>query len=381
MGLTFLTKASFSLGTENSIMAIHKKNQLIGLDIGCHSIKLVEIDDSKKGRILKNFGIVGLPSDAIVEGSIKEMEIVSSAIKDLFKNLKIKNRNIATSISGFSVIVKKITLTNKKESELEATIQDEAEQYIPFDISEVNLDFDIMSGGSEPEEISEEEGEKEGSEQMEVMLVAAKKDIVEDYVSVLDLAGLSSVVLDVDAFALQNAFEASSDKPGCYALVNVGAEELGINAIKNDISLFTRDSSFGGSQITEAIMSQFSVSFEEAEKIKLGGTKKEKDKGILEEIFVSVVSEWVQEIKRALDFVAGTYPDETIEKILVSGGSCRVPDFQRYLELETGIPVAELNPFANLIINEKLFDPRYLKYMAPQAAVAVGLALRSIGDK
>ena len=316
MGLTFLTKASFSLGTENSIMAIHKKNQLIGLDIGCHSIKLVEIDDSKKGRILKNFGIVGLPSDAIVEGSIKEMEIVSSAIKDLFKNLKIKNRNIATSISGFSVIVKKITLTNKKESELEATIQDEAEQYIPFDISEVNLDFDIMSGGSDPEEISEEEGEKEGSEQMEVMLVAAKKDIVEDYVSVLDLAGLSSVVLDVDAFALQNAFEASSDKPGCYALVNVGAEELGINAIKNDISLFTRDSSFGGSQITEAIMSQFSVSFEEAEKIKLGGTKKEKDKGILEEIFVSVVSEWVQEIKRALDFVAGTYPDETIEKIL-----------------------------------------------------------------
>jgi type IV pilus assembly protein PilM len=229
-------------------MAIYKKNQLIGLDIGSHSIKLVEIDDSKKGRILKNFGIVGLPSDAIVEGSIKEMEIVSSAIKDLFKNLKIKNRNIATSISGFSVIVKKITLTNKEESELEATIQDEAEQYIPFDISEVNLDFDIMSGGSEPEEISEEEGEKEGSEQMEVMLVAAKKDIVDDYVSVLDLAGLSSIVLDVDAFALQNAFEASSDKPGCYALVNVGAEELGINAIKNDISLFTRDSSFGERQ-------------------------------------------------------------------------------------------------------------------------------------
>ena len=359
-------------------MTIHKKNQLIGLDIGCHSIKLVEIDDGKKGRALKNFGIVGLPFNAIVEGSIKEMEVVAAAIKDLCRNLKIRNKNVATSISGFSVIVKKITLTNKEESELEATIQDEAEQYIPFDISEVNLDFDIMSG----KEVSEKEEEKEGSDQMEVMLVAAKKDIVEDYVNVLDLAGLNSVVLDIDAFALQNAFEISSDKPeGCYALVNVGAEELGINAIKNEISLFTRDSSFGGSQITEAIMSQFSVSFEEAERIKLGGTKKEKDKKILEEIFVSVITEWVQEIKRALDFVAGTYPDETIEKILVSGGSCRIPDFKRYLELETGIAVAELNPFANLIINEKLFDPKYLKYMAPQAAVAVGLALRSIGDK
>ena len=359
-------------------MTIHKKNQLIGLDIGCHSIKLVEIDDGKKGRVLKNFGIVGLPFNAIVEGSIKEMEVVAAAIKDLCRNLKIRNKNVATSISGFSVIVKKITLTNKEESELEATIQDEAEQYIPFDISEVNLDFDIMSG----KEVSEKEEEKEGSDQMEVMLVAAKKDIVEDYVNVLDLAGLNSVVLDIDAFALQNAFEISSDKPeGCYALVNVGAEELGINAIKNEISLFTRDSSFGGSQITEAIMSQFSVSFEEAERIKLGGTKKEKDKKILEEIFVSVITEWVQEIKRALDFVAGTYPDETIEKILVSGGSCRIPDFKRYLELETGIAVAELNPFANLIINEKLFDPKYLKYMAPQAAVAVGLALRSIGDK
>jgi type IV pilus assembly protein PilM len=363
-------------------MAIHKKNQLIGLDIGCHSIKLVEIDDSKKGRILKNFGIVGLPFNAIVEGSIKEMEVVSSAIKDLCRNLKIRNKNVATSISGFSVIVKKITLTNKEESELEATIQDEAEQYIPFDISEVNLDFDIMSGGIESKEVPEEEGEKEGAGQMEVMLVAAKKDIVEDYVNVLDLAGLNAVVLDVDAFALQNAFGIGSDKQeGCYALVNVGAEEIGINAIKNDISLFTRDSSFGGSQITEAIMSQFSVSFEEAEKIKLGGTKKEKDKGILEEIFVSVITEWVQEIKRALDFVAGTYPDETIEKVLLSGGSCRIPDFKKYLELETGIPVEELNPFANLIINEKLFDPKYLKYMAPQAAVAVGLALRSIGDK
>ncbi|MBN1106757.1 MAG: type IV pilus assembly protein PilM [Deltaproteobacteria bacterium] len=368
-------------------MPIAKKYQIVGLDIGSHAIKLVEIEDTKKGMVLKNVGIIGLPRDAIVEGAVKEMDIVSAAIKALFKNLKISNRNVATSISGYSVIVKKISLTRRAESELEGTIHEEAEQYIPFDIHDVNLDFEILS---EPEETEGEAGgEKEGksrreeSGMMDVMLVAAKKDIVEDYVSLLQASGYNPVILDVDAFALQNAFELSFEKTtGCFALVNVGAEELGINVIKNGVSIFTRDSSYGGFQINEGIMSKFKVAYEEAEKIKLGGTKVEsKDKGKLEEVFTSVISGWVNEIKRALDFLVTTYPDETIEKVFVSGGSSRIPGFQKVLEVETGIPVEELNPFANLQINEKLFDPKYLSYMAPQAAVAVGLALRSIGDK
>jgi len=364
-------------------MPTPKKNQLVGLDIGSHAIKLVEIEDTKKGRILKNFGIIGLPQDAIVEGAIKEMEIVSSAIKTLYKNLKIKNKNVVTSISGYSVIVKKISIQKRGEAELDASIQDEAEQYIPFDINDVNLDYEILSPPDEEGAEKKAEGDKADRGLMDVMLVAAKKDIVEDYVSLLHLTGLSPAILDVDAFALQNAFELSSEKiSGCYALVNVGAEELGINAIKNGVSIFTRDSSYGGYQINEAIMSKFDVSYEEAEKIKLGGTKIDhKDKGALEEIFTSVISGWVNEIKRALDFLATTYPDETIEKIVISGGSCRFPGFQKYLELETEIPVIELNPFGNLQVNDKAFDPKYLTYMAPQAAIAVGLALRSIGDK
>lgn len=364
-------------------MPTPKKNQLVGLDIGSHAIKLVEIEDTKKGRILKNFGIIGLPQDAIVEGAIKEMEIVSSAIKTLYKNLKIKNKNVVTSISGYSVIVKKISIQKRGEAELDASIQDEAEQYIPFDINDVNLDYEILSPPDEEGAEKKAEGEKAERGLMDVMLVAAKKDIVEDYVSLLHLTGLSPAILDVDAFALQNAFEMSSEKiAGCYALVNVGAEELGINAIKNGVSIFTRDSSYGGYQINEAIMSKFDVSYEEAEKIKLGGAKIDhKDKGALEEIFTSVISGWVNEIKRALDFLATTYPDETIEKIVISGGSCRFPGFQKYLELETEIPVIELNPFGNLQVNDKAFDSKYLTYMAPQAAIAVGLALRSIGDK
>jgi type IV pilus assembly protein PilM len=366
------------------MMPVPKKNQLVGLDIGSQSIKLVEINQTKKGLILKNFGIIGLPKDAIVEGTIKEMEIVASAIKSLFKNLNVKNKNVATSISGFSVIVKKISITKRAQSELDASIHEEAEQYIPFDISDVNLDYEILTGKNEE---ASTEGEaptetKKGVGLMDVMLVAAKKDIIEDYESLVHLAGLNPVIMDVDAFALQNAFEISVEKTsGCYAIINLGAEELGINAVKDGVSIFTRDSSYGGSQITEAIMSKFNVSFEEAEKIKLGGTKVDKEKGALEEIFTSTVTGWVQEIKRALDFLSTTYPDETIEKILVSGGAYRIPGFTKYLEMETGIAIEELNPFANLQINEKAFDPRYLSYIAPQAGVAVGLALRSVGDK
>ncbi len=364
-------------------MPTPKKNQLIGLDIGSHSIKLVELNNSKKGLILKTFGVIGLPEDAISEGSIKEMEIVSSAIKTLYKNLKIKNKKAATSISGYSVIVKKISIDRRGEAELETTIQDEAEQYIPFDINDVNLDYEILSPAEEGEDFSGmKESEEEKSGLMDVMLVAAKKDIVDDYIGLLHLSGLNPVILDVDAFALQNAFEGSSgQKNGCYALVNVGSQELGINAIKDGISLFTRDSSCGGYQINEAIMEKYDVSYEEAEKIKLGVTKPEQDAEDLEEIFSSVISGWVNEIKRALDFLSSTYPDETIEKIFISGGSCRIPGFQKYLALETEIQVDELNPFAGLQVNEKIFDPKYLSYMAPQAAVAVGLALRSIGDK
>ena len=367
-------------------MPVPRKNQLVGLDIGSHSIKLVEIDNSKKGMILKNFGVVHLPKDTIVEGSLKETEVAATAIKNLFKNLNVKNKNVATSISGFSVIVKKISITKRDEAALESSIQEEAEQYIPFDISDVNLDYEVLKSSDEDlgESFDEDEDMSDReSDLMDVMLVAAKKDIIEEYESLIHLAGLNPVVMDVDAFALQNAFESSiGDAFGCYAIINIGAEELGINAIKNGVSMFTRDSSYGGAQITDTIASQFDVSYEDAEKIKLGGIEiDDEKKPALEEIFTTMVSGWVQETSRALDFLSTTYPEEKIEKIFVSGGACKIPDFIKYLEMETGIPVEELNPFGGLQINEKIFDPKYLSDIAPQAGVAVGLALRSIGDK
>ncbi|MBW1691738.1 MAG: type IV pilus assembly protein PilM [Deltaproteobacteria bacterium] len=362
-------------------MPVSKKNQLVGIDIGSHSIKVAEIEEGKQGMLLKNFGMIEIPSEAIVEGSIKEMEIVSSALKNLLKNLRIKNKNLATSISGYSVIVKKITIPQKGEEDLEESIQNEAEQYIPFDINDVNLDFQILTSEIKEEEEEEERESKE--ELMDVLLVAAKKDIVEEYISLFHLSELSPIVLDIDAFALQNAYEISNaEQTGCHALVHIGAQQLTINVVQEGVSIFTRDSSYGGAQITSEIQNKFETSYEEAEKIKLGATPVELDKkAVLEDIFSSTVTRWVQEIKRALDFVATTFVDIKVDDILLSGGSSLIPGFSKYLGMETGLKIDTLNPFANLEIKEKLFDAAYLNYCAPIAAISVGLALRSIGDR
>jgi type IV pilus assembly protein PilM len=360
-------------------MPVSKKDQLVGIDIGSHSIKIAEIEDSKKGMILKNFGMIDLPQDAIVEGSIKEMEIVSSALKNLLKNLRIKNKNVATSISGYSVIVKKIATSKKGEEELEGGIQSEAEQYIPFDINDVNLDFQILP--SEEEETETEEKERE--ELMDVLLVAAKKDIVEEYISLLHLTELNPIVLDIDAFALQNAFEISNhEQTGCHALVHIGAQQLTINVVQDGVSIFTRDSSYGGYQITSEIQKALNISYQEAEMTKLGAKPIELDRRpTVEDIFSTTVSKWAQEIKRALDFVATTFTDIKVENILLSGGSVLIPGFSKYIGMETGLKIEMLNPFGNLDIKEKSFDMGYLNYRAPMAAISVGLALRSIGDR
>ena len=360
-------------------MPASKKNQLVGIDIGSHSIKVAEVEDSKQGMVLKNFGMIELPHEAIMDGSIKEMEVVSLALKNLLKNLRINNKNSATSISGYSVIVKKITLPRKGEEDLEKTIQNEAEQYIPFDINDVNLDFQILPSAMKEEE--DEEEEKEGL--MDILLVAAKKDIVDEYISLFQLSELNPIVLDIDAFALQNAFEISNaEQSGCHALVHIGAQQLTINVVREGVSVFTRDSSYGGAQITSEIQRKFDISYEEAEKMKLGATPIGlHQRPILEDIFSSAVARWSQEIKRALDFVATTFIGIKVDEILLSGGSSLIPGFSKYLSMETDLHVSKVNPFANLEVKEKLFDAAYLNYCAPLAVIAIGLALRSIGDR
>jgi type IV pilus assembly protein PilM len=348
-----------------------KKDALLGLDIGSHAVKLVHLTSSKGTYRLKQLGICRLPPNVIVEGAIKDSTAVQDAIKSLTANLKTKVKGVATSISGYSVIIKKIELPQMTAEELTDNIHVEAEQYIPFNVEDVNIDFHIL--GSSPEK----------GDRMEVMLVAAKKEAIEDYSGILKKAGLVPEVIDVDFFALENAFEvnyAASDSGG-VALVDIGANKMNINVLKNGVSMFNRDASVGSHQITQDIQDRFGLDYEEAEKIKLGIPSPKVPVQDLEAIFVAAATTWATEVKRAIDFFYATYPDEMINQILLSGGSSRLPGLDALLHKDTNIPTALFNPLARIDLDDKIFDREYVDYIAPQMAVAVGLALRRVGDK
>lgn len=348
-----------------------KKTSLIGLDIGSHAVKIVHLMESKGSYRLKDVGVSHLPPGCIVEGAIKDQDAVQLAIKKLVSNLKIKVKGVATSIAGWSVIIKKVDLPQMDEDELAANIEVEAEQYIPFNVEDVNIDFQILGSSSET------------MDRMEVMLVAAKKEVIDDYANLIKKAGLSPHVVDVDFFALENAFEANYDatESGGVAMVDIGASKMNINVLKNGVSMFNRDASIGGYQITEDIRQRFGLEFEDAEKVKLGLASDRVPLQDLEAIFVSAATNWSTEVKRAIDFFYATYPEETIGQILLSGGSSRLPGLDALFNKDTNIPVAYFNPLANIETDTKIFDQQYLDYIAPQIAVAVGLALRRVGDK
>ena len=342
-----------------------RANAILGLDIGSHSIKGIILEQTKSGLVLKNMGLVQLPPQAILDGEIQEKEIVTSAIKNLIKMLKIKVKNVCTSISGYSVIIKKISLPRSTREELSQNIEVEAEQFIPFDISEVNVDFMIL-------------GEEEGQdEQMEVILVAAKKDVIETYMDLLMEAGLTPNIIDVDVFALENAFTHSYPKhTGTVALIDIGANKVNINIIKEGISLFTKDAAMGGARITQDIQDTFEeMEYETAEGIKLGGAEAP-EAGTVEEIVARAAENWTAEAQRAMEFLESSYAGEKVEEVFLSGGSCRIQGLDSFFQKELGVPVYILDPFREIGIDPKQYDPAYVEYMAPQVAICVGLALR-----
>ena len=364
-------------------MIFEKKETLIGLDIGSRTIKLAEVLQTKKDRILQRFGMADLPRDAIVEGRIKEPTIVSDTIKGLINDLKVKERNVATSVAGYSVIIKRITVGKVTEEELHDNIQFEAEQYIPFDVQDVNIDFHII-------------GEHESNpNQMNVMLVAAKKEIIDEYTDVLEMSNLNPCVIDVDAFALEKVFEDNyMNEEGNIALIDIGANKMNINIVKDYMSTFTRDVSIGSEQIVRDIASRFECSFEEAEAVMLGkelekvpqeeGETKDKmlpSKEEVQEIVHSFTLSWCREIRQAIDFFYSTYADEDIKKIILSGGGAMAEGLSKLLSDETALDVEMCNPFINIKINEKQNDIDYLKKIAPQAVISMGLATRSLFEK
>jgi type IV pilus assembly protein PilM len=345
----------------------------VGLDIGSGSIKVCQLKQSKKNYALQAFGMVQLPPEAIVDGALMNSNAVVDAIQELFQSQKIKSKEVATSVSGHSVIIKKINLPQMTPEELEESIQWEAEQYIPFDINDVNIDVQILNT------------ESTQAGQMDVLLVAAKKDMVNDYTSVIMEAGLTPVVVDVDSFAVQNMFEVNYEVPRSetVVLINIGAAVTNINVLANGISTFTRDISIGGGQFTDAIQKALNVSYDEAEALKLGGGA-DTDAVVPQEVerVLQTESEAIaNEVQRSLDFYAATSADAHLARIFLSGGSAKIPALIKTIERRTSVPVELVNPFRNIDISGRGFSVDYLKNVAPMAAVSVGLALRGAADK
>ena len=351
-------------------MVFGKKDNIVGLDIGSISIKAAQVADSKRGPTLKNFGIVDIAHGAIEEGTINDPESVAESIRQLFKSNNIKESNVAVSIGGYSVIVKKINVQTMAEEQLQETIHFEAEQYIPFDISDVNLDFQIL-------------GENESNpNQMNVFLVAAKKDMVNDYINLVNLAGLNPCIVDVEAFALQNTFEANYDiQDDNIALIDIGASKTSLNILKGSSSVFMRDVSLGCGQINQKIMSLIECSFEEAEQLKYGDSPDRLTTEDLKGIVSSVVADWCTEIRRALDFFYSTYPEDQIKRIILSGGGANIGEFQKLLATEASAEVESINPFQNFHLDGKNFDEAYVNQIRSQAAISMGLAMRKVDDK
>jgi type IV pilus assembly protein PilM len=349
-----------------------KSKLAVGLDIGSSSVKLVQLKEKRDGFALQAFASAPLPPEAIVDGALMNSAAIVQAIQEVVAQQKVKTREVAIGVRGHSVIIKKISLPRMSQEELDESIQWEAEQYIPFDVKDVNIDTQILTPGAD------------AAGQMDVLLVAAKKDMINDYTAVCAEAGLTATVVDVDAFAIQNAYEASYDAvPDAVVLINVGAAVTNINIVSNAVKTFTRDVTIGGNAFTEEIQKQLNISYDEAEALKVGG-QGETDAVVpqeVERVIQTVADQMGGEIQRSLDFYASTAGDARIGRVFLSGGTARIPALFKVIEARAGVPVEILNPFKNIEIDNRRFDPAVVLAAAPSAAVGVGLALRRPGDK
>ena len=344
-----------------------KSKSLVGLDIGSSSVKAVELKKTKQGYELVSFGIEPLAQDTVVDGAIMDAPAVAERISSIFDSQKIKIKDVATSVSGHSVIVKRVPMPVMGEDELYDRIQAEASQHIPFDIADVNLSHQLL---------------ETTDSQMDVLLVAVKKDKILNHTNVLAQAGKTPVIVDIDAFALENCFEVNYDPDPAQvvALLNIGASVMNINIVRGGIPLFTRDVSVGGNQYTDALQKELDLSFDDAERLKKG----ENIAGVAEEhrgtILRSVTDILVLEIQKTFDFFRATATGESIQKIVVAGGSARVPGLMDILREEFGVPVEEMYPFRKIVINPARHNEDQIRELAPRLAIAVGLALRSFDE-
>ena len=352
-------------------MIFGKNDHLVGLDIGSSSIKVAELKVTGKGRVLTKFGMTQIAPGIIVEGRIMDMERLANDIKTLFKSQKIRQKNVAISTGGHSVVIKTINISNRSDKTLHDTIFSEAEQYIPYDIDDVNIDYQVL-------------GESEFSlDQMNVLLVAVKRDLVAEYIDLTHLAGLNPKIIDVDTFALQNTYEILpyESREKVTLLIDVGASKTSLNILKANSSLMMRDTVSGTNQILEEIASQFDVTVDEAERAVNGELKDIVGQDSIREISLKIAQSWCSEICEVVNTYQSGTNDEQVEKIVLSGGGVFIDGFKDCLLSELEADVSIINPFEALIVNEKQFPDSFITKAAPLAPIAIGLALRRVDDK
>src|ERR1051325_9183146 len=351
-----------------------KAKTIVGLDIGSSAVKAVELKAAGKSYKVVAFGSEPVPADAIVDGAIMDAASVTDAIRRVFDgNKAFKTKEVCASLSGNAVIVKKIALPVMTENELAESIYWEAEQYIPFDIQDVNLDYQILDPGTG--------ANSRGS--MDVLLVAAKKEKIADYTNVIAQSGRTPVIVDVDAFALQNAFEVNYGlEPGrIVVLLNAGASAININILQGDQSVFTRDISIGGNAYTEALQRELNLPFDTADALKRGLPVEGATYDDARPVLRAVTENVMLEIQKTFDFFKATAASDKIDRIMLSGGASRAEGFTEMLSERFEAPVEPFDPFKKIAFDGKKLKAESAADIAPTVAVAVGLALRRVGDR
>jgi type IV pilus assembly protein PilM len=353
---------------ESRMMFKRGKKSMVGVDIGSSSVKAVELQGRGNDLQLLSLGFEALESDSVVDGQIIELNAVSNAISNIFNEHKIKTTQVAAGVNGHSVIVKNIVLPQMSDGELQESFAWHAEEHIPFDISDVNLDYHVMDRSGDA---------------IHVLMAACKRDKVANLKQTIQLAGKQPTVIDVDAFALQNCYELNYDpQPGqVVALLNIGASTTNINILNGVRSVFTRDATFGGNQYTSLLQKELGLTFDQAESVKRGMPLPEgaevRDVGPIMDTVSDILA---LEIQKTMDFYRATVEDgETaVQKILVSGGGSKLTGLADFLARRFEVPVEMFDPFRKIKVDARGFDPDYMREIVPEMAIAVGLALRGV---
>jgi len=346
-----------------------KSPSLIGVDIASTSLKLVELSETGKGIYrLERYAIEALPKDTVTDGNIANLDQVSDALKRAWKRMGSRNRLVALALPAAMVITKKIIVpSGQKEEELELAVEAEANQYIPFALDEVNLDFQVL--GPAPNNV----------EEVEILIAASRKEKVEDRVAIAEAAGMKPVVMDVESYATQEVFRLiapslpANGRDQNIALVDIGAHVTHFYVLRNGQFLFSRDQVFGGNQLTQDIQRAFNLSAEEAESAKRNqGLPENYDNDVLQPFMETLALE----ITRALQFFFTSTSHSQVDQIVLSGGCAVLPGLDELVAKRAGVATVLANPFANMAASDRI-RPRQLAQDAPMLLVATGLALRS----